>query len=362
MSNATPIHLRSGRTIGHGHPCFLVAEIGNNHQGDEATARAMIDQAAQAGADAVKFQKRDTCALLTRAGRMAPYTGPNSFGPTYGEHRDALELSLDAMARLKAHAEVRGLVFFASPWDIPSIDGLVDMGVELIKFASADLTSLPLLRRAAATGLPLILSTGMSTMDEVDAALAAIAPLDAPVALLHCNSSYPCPDADIALPAMDALRRFGVPVGYSGHEQGIAASVAAAALGACVVERHFTLDRALPGTDHAASLTPNLFADMTAMIREVEAAMRVSDKVVTAAETAGAAKLRKSIVAARDIPAGHVLAEADLTLKSPGTGITPMAWDDIVGRTTLRPLAEDDQLTWDNLATADNAAITGGAA
>ena len=357
MKTAPLIRLKNGRAIGPGQPCFLIAEIGNNHQGDEATARVMIDRAAEAGADAVKFQKRDVRALLTRAGRKAAYTGPNSFGPTYGEHREALELSLDAMSRLKAHAETQGLTFFASPWDMPSLDGLLDIGVELLKIASADLPTVPLLRRAAASGLPLLLSTGMSSLEEVAAALTKLRDAKSRLVLLHCNSTYPCPDSEIALPAMDELRRkFGLPVGYSGHERGIAASVAAVALGACVVERHFTLDRSQPGTDHAASLTPDRFAAMASMIREVEDALRVNVKRVSPGETACAAKLRKSIVAARDLPAGHILTEADLTVKSPGTGISPLQWDSVQGRVLIRPLAEDAMLDRDDLAPAKDRA------
>lgn len=350
---AAPITLASGRAIGPGHPCFLVAEIGNNHQGDEATAREMIDRAAAAGADAVKFQKRDTAALLTLAGRSAPYGGANSFGSTYGEHRDALELPLDALARLKDHAQVLGLTFFASAWDAPSMDGLAGLGVELVKIASADLPTLPLLRRAAALGVPVALSTGMSTWEEIAAATAVLEAADARYLLLHCNSSYPCPEGDVALPVLAELaRRHGVPVGYSGHETGLAPSLGAVALGACMVERHFTLDRSLPGTDHRASLTPQDFGELARMVRELERAMRGSDKIVTPAERATAAKLRKSVVAARDLPAGTVLTEDDLTVKCPGTGVSPLHWDALLGRPLIRALVQDEQLRHDDVGPA----------
>jgi len=360
MNTPRPVCLASGRAIGPGQPCFLVAEIGNNHQGNEATARRMIEAAAAAGADAVKFQKRDLRALLTRAGRQAPYTGPNSFGPTYGAHRQALELPLDALARLKAHAEARGLVFFASAWDAPSLDALAALGVELLKIASADLPTLPLLRHAGALGLPVALSTGMSTMDEIAVAVAELRATGTPLLLLHCNSSYPCPAGDAALPVLPALaRRFGLPVGYSGHEAGLAPSLGAVALGACMVERHFTLDRALPGTDHQASLDPEGFAQLAAMVRELEAALRVRRKTVTPAEQATAAKLRKSVVAARALAPGTVLAAADLTVKCPGTGLSPLYWDELPGRTLLRALEPDEPLAWDDLA-PDQAAEAGG--
>lgn len=363
MTPTPTILLARGTSIGRGQPCFLVAEIGNNHQGDEATAREMISRAADAGADAVKFQKRDTAALLTRAGREAPYGGPNSFGPTYGAHREALELPLDALARLKNHAESLGLVFFASAWDAPSLDGLASLGLELIKIASADLTTVPLLRQAGSLGIPLVLSTGMSAMQEIAAAVGELRALRTPLVLLHCNSSYPCPECDAALPVMTELgQRFNLPVGYSGHEAGLAPSLGAVALGACMVERHFTLDRTLPGTDHRASLDPESFALLASMVRELERALRVRDKLVTPAERATAAKLRKSVVAARPIAPGTVLNEADLTVKCPGTGISPLHWDELLGRTALRALVPDEQLCWSDVSPAAGAAKAGAGA
>lgn len=362
MNAQRPVRLASGRAIGPGQPCFLVAEIGNNHQGDEATARRMIEAAAAAGADAVKFQKRDVRALLTRAGRQAPYTGPNSFGPTYGAHRQALELPQDALARLKAHAEALGLIFFASAWDAPSLDSLAALGVEMLKIASADLPTLPLLRHAGALGLPVALSTGMSTMDEIAVAVAELRAAGTPLILLHCNSSYPCPPEDAALPVLPALaRRFGLPVGYSGHEAGLTPSLGAVALGACMVERHFTLDRALPGTDHQASLDPEGFAQLAAMVRELEAALRVRRKTVTPAERATAAKLRKSVVAARPLAPGTVLTPADLAVKCPGTGLSPLHWDALPGRVLLRALEADEPLAWEDLAPARAAGAGGDA-
>ncbi|BBD07998.1 N-acetylneuraminate synthase family protein [Desulfovibrio ferrophilus] len=353
MKTLPIIKLKSGRSIGPGQPCFVVAEIGNNHQGSEDMAREMIDHAARSGADAVKFQKRDTTALLTREGRERPYPGSNSFGPTYGEHRDALELSIEAMGRLKDHAEHQNLTFFASPWDLPSLEGLRQLEVELIKIASADLTTLPLIRCASELHLPIILSTGMSSVEEINQAVLEVRRHHSQLILLHCNSSYPCPPEEIALPAMRRLeQRFGLPVGYSGHEAGIAPSVAAVALGACMVERHFTLNRTLPGTDHAASLDPKGFARMTAMIREVEATLAVSEKRVTPTESACAVKLRKSIVAARDLPQGTRLTPEHLTMKSPGDGISPMHWDSVMGSVTTRPLSEDQQLMWEDITEA----------
>jgi sialic acid synthase SpsE len=311
----------------------------------------MIDEAAAAGVQGVKFQKRDMEALLTREGRAAPYTGCNSFGPTYGEHRNALELSIGQMAELKEYSESLGLVFFASAWDEPSLIQVLDLDVELLKICSADLVNVPLIRKYAAAGIPVILSTGMSSLEDIDVALAEIRAYHDDVVLLHCNSTYPCPEEQIGLPVMDGLReRYGLPVGYSGHEQGIGPSVAAVALGACVVERHFTLDKTLKGTDHQASLEPAELASMVLMIREVEKAMRVKGKKVFPEEQAAAKKLRKCIVFSRDLPAGHVLAEADLTTRSPRVGVSPVHWDEVVGATLNRPVTHEEPVQWDMLS------------
>ena len=350
--NSAPktIRLSGGRGIGPGHPCFIVAEMGNNHQGDIAVAREMVRVAAGAGADAVKFQKRDMDSLLTRAGRAAPYTGPNSFGATYGAHRQALELDMTAMAGLKALAEGLGLVFFASAWDLPSARDMVGLGMELFKICSADLVNLPLVRFVGEQGLPAILSTGMSDWRDVDAAVAALRRHHDNIVLLHCNSSYPCPDELVGLPVLTELAdRYGLPVGYSGHESGLGPSVASVALGACVVERHFTLDRSQRGTDHRASLEPDAFARLCSMIREVEGAMLQKEKRVCPSERASAAKLRKSLVFARDLPAGHILGPADIALKCPGTGISPVHWDDVLGARLTRSVAWEDMLDWDLL-------------
>ncbi|WP_035104600.1 N-acetylneuraminate synthase family protein [Desulfohalovibrio reitneri] len=342
------ITLPSGLGIGHGHSCFVVAEIGNNHQGKLEMAKEMIYAAAEAGADAVKFQKRDTPSLLTAEGMAAAYTGPNSFGPTYGEHRDALELSIEEMAQAKDLTERLGMVFFASAWDPVSLEQTLDLGVELIKIASADLVCLPTLRRIGRSGVPVVLSTGMSTWEEIDQAVAELRAYHENIVLLHCNSSYPCPEEDIALPVMDALlQRYGLPVGYSGHEEGLAPTLAAVARGASVVERHFTLNKMLPGTDHRASLEPAQLKSLIGMIREVERAMRQTDKIVTPKEDGAAKKLRKSVVAARDIKAGEVLTEEHLTVKSPGTGISPLYWDDVLGLKAARDIEADTLLTWD---------------
>ncbi len=356
MKTLPPIRLKSGAAIGHGLPCFVVAEIGNNHQGELAIARQMVEEAAKAGVHAVKFQKRDMNALFTDEGLQMPYGGPNSFGKTYGEHRLALELTIEDMAELKAQAESLGMVFFASAWDQVSLAELLELDVELLKICSADLVNVPMLRQAGRTKLPVILSTGMSSLEDIDLAVAELRRFHEDIIVLHCNSTYPCPDEAVGLPVMAELsKRYGLHVGYSGHERGIGPSVAAAALGACVVERHFTLDRTLRGTDHQASLDPAGLAQMMSLIREAEAALAVCRKEVFETERKAAVKLRKSVVFARDLPAGHVLTEADLTVKCPGHGVSPVHWDEILGRTLVGAVRHEDLVQWDQLAPAVNA-------
>ncbi len=344
----TFIELKSGRMIGRGRPCFIIAEIGNNHQGDIAVARKMVETAAEIGVDAVKFQKRHTESLLSREGLDAPYTGPNSFGKTYGEHRDALELSVEEMKELKILAESLGLVFFASAWDGVSLGQLLDMDLEVLKICSADLVNVPILRQAGAANIPIILSTGMSTLEEIDRAVAELKYFHDEIVLLHCNSSYPCADEEICLPVMNSIReRYGLLVGYSGHERGIAPSVGAVAMGACVIERHFTLDKTMRGTDHVASLEPEEFARLVSMIREVETASANWEKRVFEGEANVAKKLRKSIVAARDLRAGMILGPGDITVKSPGTGVSPLDWDDMIGAKLLENIKKDKMILWD---------------
>ena len=361
MNTTKGIRIASGRRIGPEEPCFIVAEIGNNHQGDLSIARDMVYAAAAAGADGVKFQKRNMDCLFTRAGKEASYGGKHSFGATSGEHRLALELDMDAMAELKALSEKLGMVFFASAWDMVSAREMLELGMEIFKVCSADLVNIPLLRLVGESGAPVIMSTGMSDWQDVDVAVAEMRRYHEDIVLLHCNSSYPCPDELVGLPVMLSMaKRYGVPVGYSGHETGLGPSIAAVAMGACVVERHFTLDRSQRGTDHQASLEPGHFAGLCAMIRETEAAMRLRKKQVCSTERSSAAKLRKSIVFARDLPAGHVLCQADITVKCPGTGISPVHWDEVLGSRLARSVMCEEQVDWDGLlAEQPSASVSG---
>ena len=348
----TPIRLRCGRSIGPGHPAFLVAEIGNNHQGSLDMARKMVRAAAASGACAVKFQKRDMAALFTRAGLDAPYGGVNSFGDTYGRHRDALELSGQALAELMALARSLGLVFFASAWDVPSLRLLVDLGVELLKIPSADCVNLPLLRRAGETGLPIILSTGMSGLSEVDAAVAELRRHHDRIVILHCNSSYPCPDDQVGLPLIEGLRRrYGLAVGYSGHERGLGPTVASVAFAPAVIERHFTDSNDREGPDHKFAMDPANWAKMVEETRILERALGSTDKFIAENEKDTAIVQRRCLRAARDIKAGEVFTRDMIDVLRPATpgAIKPDQIENVIGTKALHDFKYGQELRWTDL-------------
>jgi sialic acid synthase SpsE len=339
------------RSIGHEQPVFVIAEIGLNHNGDPELATQLVRTAAACGVDAVKFQKRETRALLTREMYDSPYSAWYSYGDTYGEHREALELSIDELAKLKELAESLGVVFFASAWDLPSVDACEELGIDLYKVASADVTNTPLIERLAATGKPLIMSTGMSTEDEQAAAVAAVRVRHDRLVLLHCVSTYPSEFDEINLLTIPWLReRFGCPVGYSGHERGIAVTAAAVSLGACAVERHFTMDRTMKGPDHAASLEPPGMMKLVRDVRAIERARGSARRDLLPRERAVREKLAKSIVAARALRAGQVLESTDLVAKSPGGGLSPSALPTLLGRVLTRDIDADERVGIDDLA------------
>lgn len=334
-----------GRLVGDGQPAFIIAEAGINHQGDETIAMRLVDIAADAGADAVKFQKRTVSRILTREGLDMPYDNRNSFGATYGEHKRALELSLESFARLKRHAESKRLTFLASAWDEESVDALDSLGVVAHKLASADLTNMPLLEHTARTGKPLLVSTGMSSLDEVDQAIGLLTSFHSRIILLQCTSTYPSEFHQINLRVLHTYReRYGLLVGYSGHEKGIVVPPAAVALGACVVERHFTIDRTMRGSDHAASLEPHGLIKLVRDIRAVEAALGDGVKRIQDEEWPIRRKLAKSVVSTVDIPADTVITREMLTTKGPGTGIPASQLRALVGARTARSIPADQVL------------------
>jgi N-acetylneuraminate synthase/N,N'-diacetyllegionaminate synthase len=320
-----------------------------NHNGDPALARRLVDAAAECGADAVKFQTFRVDALLTRGAPKAGYqVETTGAGESQRDMLARLELSLEVLAELKDRAAKHGLVFFSAPFDEESADVLDALGVALFKIPSGEITNLPLLRHVAAKARPMILSTGMSSLEEVERAVAVIrAAGDPPLAVLHCLSAYPAPSAETNLRAMDTLAaRLGCPIGFSDHTLGIEIAVAAAARGAQIIEKHLTLDTSLTGPDHRASLDPAEFAAMVRAIRAVESALGDGVKRPMPSEADSRRVARKSLVAARPLRAGERLAAEDILIKRPGTGISPADLDKAVGRRLTRDVAADDVIGW----------------
>ncbi len=331
------------KTVGSAYPTFIIAEIGINHQGDVEIAKKLITKAKECGADAVKFQKRTISRILTKEGLEMPYDNRNSFGKTYGEHKYALELSKDDYRTLLAFSQNLNVEFSASGWDEESIDFLDELGVAFFKMASADLTNFPLLEHAAKKGKSMILSTGMATMEIVKAAVELVSKFNSQIGILQCTSTYPAQFSEINLNVIHTYKKEfpDAIIGYSGHEHGIAIPVAAVALGARIVERHFTLDRTLKGGDHAASLEPQGFAKMVRDIHHVENAMGIFDKEVQDSELPVFKKLAKSIVSNVDIEVGVPITREMLTTKGPGTGINPMKMASVIGKTVKASIPMD---------------------
>lgn len=326
---------------------LIIAEAGVNHNGDLALARQLIDVAAEAGADLVKFQTFSADRLVTRAAGKADYQkAVGNAGESQHAMLRRLELTREMHEQLIAHCAARGIGFYSTGFDAESIDMLVALGVSSFKVPSGEITNLPYLRHVGRYGRPVILSTGMATLGEIEAALGA---LDAAgttrdqVTVLHCSTEYPTAMGDVNLRAMLSLRdALKVAVGYSDHTVGIEVAIAAAALRAAVIEKHFTLDRSLPGPDHQASLEPHELRAMVAAIRNIEQALGDGIKRPTPTELRNRPIVRKSIVASRRIMTGEVFAEDNLCVKRPGTGISPMRWDDMLGRTATRNYAADE--------------------
>jgi N-acetylneuraminate synthase/N,N'-diacetyllegionaminate synthase len=343
----------AGRAIGTGAPVFVVAEAGVNHNGDLDLALRLVDIAAAAGADAVKFQTFTAESLVSRGARKAAYQEETTgAGESQRDMLKRLELGGDAHARLQARAASRGLLFFSTPFDEGSADLLEALEVPVLKVPSGEVTNLPLLRHLAAKKRPIILSTGMATLDEVTDAVAAIrAGGDPPLAILHCLSAYPAPPSEVNLRAMDTLRaRFGCPIGFSDHTLGTEIALAAVARGAAIIEKHMTADQALPGPDHRASLEPPELTEMIHAIRRVESALGDGEKRPMPSELDTRDVARRSLVAARLIARGERLDRAMLAIKRPGTGIPPAALERVLGRAARRDLAVDEVIGWEDLA------------
>jgi N,N'-diacetyllegionaminate synthase len=339
---------------------FIIAEAGVNHNGDEKMALALVEAAVKSGADAVKFQTFSADKLTRKGAEKAEYqkqaTGD---GDQHGMLK-ALEMSEKLHQRLFSRCAELGIEFMSTAFDEESLDFLVALGVKRIKVPSGEITNAPLLRHMAGKGLPLIVSTGMAELDEVVAAVDVIRaariahgfaePLAEMVTILHCTSNYPTESADVNLRAMNTMARTtGLPVGYSDHTLGLAVSTGAVALGATVIEKHFTLDSELPGPDHKASLEPDQLGALVRQIRDVEAALGSDVKAPTASELPVRELVRRSVTTVRSLAAGATVGKDDVTLMRPGTGIPPIDLDKVIGRKSARNISAGETLTWSDI-------------
>lgn len=324
---------------------YIIAEAGDNHNGDFNTALKLVDVAKRAGADCVKFQTFVTEEIISKYAEMAEYQKKNTGKEeSQFEMVKRLELSFDEFRKIKEYCDRGGIQFLSTPFDLKSVDFLNELGVPFFKIPSGEITNYPYLIKIAHTGKPVVMSTGMCEPDEI---LAAINVLEkngsGEITLLHCNTEYPTPLKDVNLYAMRTMKKmFGKKVGYSDHTKGIEVPVAAVALGACVIEKHFTLDKNMPGPDHKASLEPDELGRMVKNIRNIEIALGDGVKRVSESERKNIAIARKSIVARRNIQEGEILTEENLAVKRPGTGINPMQWMEVLGTRAVRDFKEDE--------------------
>lgn len=346
---------------------FVIAEAGVNHNGSLALALQLIDAAHAAGADAVKFQTFRAEDVVTPLARTAAYQQVNTGASNQFDMIKALELGDDEHRKLASHARRIGIEFFSTPFSADAVDLLVSLQVARIKLPSGEITNKPLLEKAAATGLPLLMSTGMATLEEVRTAVAWVQARwqaqghfnrpgvaqpqhGAPLALLHCTSAYPAPADSLNLRAITTLAEaLGLPVGYSDHSEGIEAAIAAVALGATVIEKHLTLDKALPGPDHRASADPLEFAVLVKAIRQVESMLGDGIKRPQPIESDTREVARRSVVSLHEMSAGHVLSGSDLALRRPGTGIAPDQLDALPGRRLAEAVPAHSCLQWSML-------------
>jgi N-acetylneuraminate synthase len=341
------------RTIGPGEPAYIIAEVGVNHDGSLEDALTLVDVAGDAGADAVKFQTFDAAQLASQSAPLAEYQQAGSEAASQVEMLQRLQFTDAEWDAVAARCAERGLTFLSTPFDARSAETLERLQVPAYKVGSGDLTNLPFLRSLAAHGLPMIVSTGMATMPEIESAVAAIAESgDPPLSLLHCISSYPTPPEQANLRAMDTLRDAfpHLVIGYSDHCMGLEVSFAAVARGAAVLERHITLDRDRPGPDHAISLEPDDLRALVAGVRTIEASLGTGEKTPAPAEQETRVVVRRSLVAAGDLSVGHVLRDEDVLAKRPGGGLPPDAVATLVGRELTREIKSDEQFTSDHVA------------
>lgn len=338
--------------IGNDHPCFIIAEAGSNHNCNFDNAIKLIDAAATAGADAVKFQIFSAAAIYSKKTPMASYLKKEKLAKDGESLWDVIkknEIPRHWTPDLMAYCQQKGIMFLSTPFDLDAVAELSEAGVEAFKVASFEITHLPMLRRISATGKPIILSTGMASLEDIEIAMETIKSSGtSPVALLHCAIAYPPKFSDINLRAMDTMKQaFQVPVGFSDHTMGYVTAVAAVARGACIIEKHFTLSRQQEGPDHPFSLEPGELQEMVTAIRQTEQILGSPIKKHTEAENELHRIARRSLVAAQNISAGTVIEESMIAVKRPGYGIAVRHLDIVLGRTAKCNIEEDDILTWE---------------
>jgi N-acetylneuraminate synthase/N,N'-diacetyllegionaminate synthase len=341
-----------GRVIGAGHPCFIIAEAGVNHNGDIELARKLIDVAVESGADAIKFQTFKTENFISTITPKANYqrTNTGDEGSMLDMVRQ-LELSYDAFRELSVYSEARGILFLSTPFDEISADFLASLNIPCFKVASGEINNFPFLEHIARKQLPMIVSTGMSYMEEIAEALQVIRTTgNNQIALLHCVSNYPADPSDVNLRAMQTMQtEFGLPTGFSDHTLGIEIALAAVSMGAGIIEKHFTLDKKLPGPDHVASLEPSELKTMIRSIRMIESALGDGIKRPVASEANTREVARRSVVAAQFIPAGTILTREMLAIKRPATGFPPRMLNALIGAAAVRDIQSDEPITTDHV-------------
>lgn len=323
---------------------YIIAEAGVNHNGSFALACKLVDAAKNSGADCIKFQTFKAKNLVSKYAEKADYQKKTTGDSSQQEMLKKLELSYDEFLQLKEYCKEMGITFLSTPFDFESIDFLNSIDMEFWKVPSGEVTNLPYLVALAKTHKPVVMSTGMCEMKEIEDAVAVLKQYGTTnITLLHCNTEYPTPFEDVNLKAMQTMRdAFHLEVGYSDHTKGIEVPIAAVALGATVIEKHFTLDRNMEGPDHKASLEPQELAEMVCCIRNIEKALGSGDKTPSPSEKKNIAVARKSIVAKTKIKAGDTLTEDNVTVKRPGTGISPMKWFEVLGTKAVKDFDEDE--------------------
>lgn len=333
------------------HSVFVIAEIGHNHQGKLDTCKAMFLAAKEAGANAVKLQKRNNKTLYTKALYNEPYNSENSYAPIYGEHREALEFKKEQYAELIRYAKEIGIIFFATAFDFESLDFLVDLDMPAYKIASGDLLNIPLQRRIAALGKPVLLSTGGGTFTDIKRAVDNIRQYTDQLIVFHCTASYPANVEDMNLLVIPELKKLfpDVIIGLSDHENGIDAASVGYMLGARVFEKHFTLNRSWKGTDQSFSLEPEGLRKLIRNLNRIPVLLGSSDKQLLESEKRPLKKMAKTLVAKTDLSAGQILTEADIAIKSPGGGLPPYELDNLIGKVLIKKLKEDDHILFEDV-------------